>query len=218
MLEKIIKKLFFKKIVFKIFIVLSFFLGLYVFTRMCVNYTNPYRANPLEEYDNFIQFVDESLAPDIIYNNSYIHSKYLSDAAFIRQAGKKEIFSGSLSNLSFDKSVLLEKVYSCDKEKKKNFENKYKSVKGYDYYYYTESEYYKYYKGNIFVDCQKAKTMPLSPENYYFIKHELFPYIIASFLVIPLSIMIMWLFLRFVIISPILWVFRKDQVDKKVQK
>ena len=207
--EKIINKIFFKKLIFKIIVVLTFFVGLAFFIKACSNYQNPYHGYKLKEYDNFIQFVDESLAPDIIYSHEFYYPKFLYDAAFIRQAREKGVFSGSVGNLSSGKYILLEKAYSCDKEKMKNFENEFKFMNKYEYWYFSTNEYYK--NNNIYIDCQKAKTVPLAPESYYFIKYELLPYVVGSFVCVPLLVLFMWIALRFIIISPILWILKKDK-------
>lgn len=209
MLTKIINKLFFKKIVFKIIVVLTFFLGLSYFVYLCSNYRNPYTYyNPVTEYSNIIEFVDTNVAPNIISSPrfDFLHFNYKS--AFIKQAQNKHIISGSVGNLSAGENILMESVYACEKGKIEEFNKRYKIIHGYDYALLSKDTYFSKYK--ISVDCEKAKTIKLAPESFYFIRHNLFVYTIFSFVCIPLVILLLWTALRFIIISPILWIFKKE--------
>lgn len=201
MLEKLINKIFFKKIVFKIVVVLTFFLSLLCFGWMCSNYHNPYSVNGVQKYDNFVEFIDKKIAPSVIYSWPFEHHEFLYVAEFIKQAQKKGIIDGSPS-LQY-KNYFIEQVYSCDTEKLVNFKNEYKFYNGSDFYVFNPDG------REMRVDCEKAKSIPLAPESYYFVKYELWQYVVFSGVFLPTTIFILWLVLRFIIISPVLWIFKK---------
>lgn len=197
----IIDKFFFTKVVFKIFVVLVFFLGLGCFIYSCSNYQNPYRYNTSTKYDNIIEFIDKNIALDIKYKHDFYWPYFEYVQEFVKQARSKHIFSGHIdASLKYN---LLEKVYSCIPNKLENFKNEYKFVNGVDYYYLNLDDEFS-------VDCEKAQNVPLEAESYYFLKHVILANIVISFVCLPLTILILWAILRFIIISPILWIFKKD--------
>lgn len=203
MTQKIINKIFFKKIFFRIFVVLNFFLGLVFFLYMCNNYRNPYNYYISKEYNNIIEFVDYHLAPYHLYPKDFVrfdYDRYLYENAYKVQAASKGIIRGNaVSNESFAYHI-----YSCDKNKLEQVKNEYKKRRGIEFEPWLPKD------ENFVVDCDKAKNVSLAPEKYYFIKHNLVPYILIPFAVLPLGIFLIWLAIRFVIISPILWIFKKD--------
>ena len=205
--ETLLTKVFFKKVIFKIIVVLTFFTSLTIFILLCKNYHNPYISET--KYDNFVVFVDKNLKNGVIrdYLNSgdfyYLYTKQYEDA-FVKQAINKEIISIEPFYL-YSKHNIIEPVLACDKGKLENFKNEYHFVNGIDFKPYTGKDVF------ISVDCKKATTIPLAPESYYFIKKAFIPGIILSFVGPPLVILILWSMLRFIIISPILWIFHKDK-------
>ena len=202
MLEKIINTVFFNKIIFKIIVVLTFFLSLVLFVRACSNYHNPYNSYVGREYDNFVSFVDENFKYDVIYWREYKFDYYtwLAEKAFVKQAIQKGIvYTDSINTYSRD---LIGQVLSCDKNKIQSFKKEYEAINGIEFTNDTI--------GNVRVDCVKATTIPLGPEECYFIKHELWIYMLMSCICVPLIVLVLWMVLRFIIISPILWIFRKD--------
>ena len=204
--EKFIHKIFFKKVIFKIIVVLTFFLSLTIFILFFNTYHNPYISET--KYENFVVFVDKNLKNGVVrdYLNSgdfyYLYTKQYEDA-FVKQAINKGIISIEPFYL-YSKHNIIEPVLACDKDKLENFKNEYRFVNGIDFKPYTGKDVI------ISVDCKKATTIPLAPENYYFIKKAFIPNVILSFVGLPLAILILWLILRFIIISPILWIFHKD--------
>lgn len=204
MFEKIIDKVFFKKVIFKIFIVLTFFLSLTLCILAYSDYTNPY-SRSWKTYDNLLEFVDNNMKYQELYQISSVPMEIEYVNAFIRQAINKKIISikpGSFNNVRY---ILLEPVYSCDNSRLQEFRKKFKENNGFEYNQYGTLSY-----EHISIDCEKAKTIPLAPENYYFIKYELKAYIVTFFVYIPLTLLVLWLILRFIIISPILWIYKKD--------
>ena len=207
--DKIINKLFFKKIGFKIFVVLTFFLSLFLFVQMCTNYHNPYNSYVGRKYDNFVIFVDENFRSDIVHHTIVDYHTNLCLDEFVKQAINK----GIVSIENFDKYRysykydLTERVLACDKDKLQNFHSQYQMVNGRNFTPWTVWTDMK-----IVVNCKKALTVSLMPENdmSYFFKHDFWICIAFSFMGVPLVIFILWLALRFIIISPILWIFHKD--------
>lgn len=211
MFEKIINKIFFKKVVFKIVVVLTFFLSLVCFGRMCSNYHNPYDYYPSKKYNNFIEFIDYNLESSVLSAefSSFNYYKHLYQEAFIRQAQQKGVFSSVEGNKDVYKDYsivykdyLVWNIYSCDRDKLLDFESKYKENRGYEFWTVEPND-------KISVDCEKAKSVPLAPESYYFVKYELWQYVVFSAVFLPMAIFILWLALRCIIISPILWIFKK---------
>lgn len=215
MSEKFINKIFFKKVIFKIIVVLTFFLSLSIFVIACQDYHNPYAQYPDKKYDNFVSFVYERFKDDIIQNDVYEDSSALYPShyehAFVKQAINKGIIAinssdNSIFDCSYKKYNLIEPVLSCDTNKFVSFMNEYKFFNG-------ENLPIGLHKDIIIsVDCKKATTIPLVPESgfSYFFKHDFWICAGLSFVAIPLVIFVLWLMLRFIIISPILWIFRKD--------
>ena len=203
MMQKIINKIFFKKVFFRIFVVLNFFLGLICFLHLCSNYNNPYNYYISKKYNNIIEFVDDHIAPYHLYPKYYVdfdYHRYLYENAYKAQAASKGIIRGT----AFTNESFAYHIYSCDKNKFEQFKTEYKKRKGIGFEpWLPEDE-------NFVVDCSKAKNIALAPESYYFIKHRLFLFILMSFAVVPFGILLIWLAIRFIIISPILWVFKKD--------
>lgn len=204
MFQKLRDKIFFRKIGFKLFVVLVFFLSLAMFVRICSNYTNPYTYTVKGSYSNLIEFVEENLETRTVWIDSFIYHRYLHDLEYLRQAEKKGIIAFNVKDPTVYRSHIVERVYSCDKQKLEEFKKHYKLVNKEDFWALKPDD-----KGFV-VDCEKAKTIPLERESFYFIKHKLPSYIFASFVIIPVALLIVWLALRFLIISPILWLFKKD--------
>ena len=213
--EKFINKIFFKKVIFKIIVVLTFFLSLSFFIMACREYNNPYAQHPDKKYDNFVGFVYEKFKDDVIQNDIYEKSSELYpshyDRAFVKQAINKGIivinsFNYSYFDYSYKKYNLIEPVLMCDANKFVSFMNEYRFFKGEDFPVGLNKDII------ISVDCKKATTIPLIPESgfSYFFKHDFWIYTALSFVCVPLVIFILWLALRFIIISPIIWIFRKD--------
>ena len=210
MFEKIINKLFFKRIGFKLFVVFTFFIGIGIFFFMCSNYRNPYYKNI--KYNNMIEFVESSIEPELAYDSPFDYAIFEYNRAFVIQAAQKGIISGSVSkivnNFALGQYLLLEQVYACSPEKLNNFLLKHMFDNGYDYPYSINDELYSEYK--LSIDCEKAKNLSLAPEHYYFFKYDFWAIFIGSFIYIPLILLILWTTLRFIIISPILWICKKD--------
>ena len=204
-LEKIISKIFFKKVVCRIVVVLTFFLSIALCARICTHEINPYSYRPknLQKYNNFIEFVERELVLEHVYSSPTEYYRSLYESAFVFQAKRKGIWSGTSSSWPFNTGYLIERVLSCDETKLKAFHETYRTINGFDFWTLEPAE-------KISVDCDKAKTIALESERYYFARHILRPALIISFVWLPLAIFILWLAIRFIIISPILWIFRKD--------
>ena len=208
MFQKLRDKIFFRKIGFKLFVVLAFFLSLAMFVRICSHYTNPYTYSVKGSFSNFIEFVEENLESRTIWNDhavtSFIYHRHLFEREYLKQAERKGIVTFNVKDPTIYRAHIVEQVYSCDKQKLEEFKKHYKLVNKEDFWALKPDD-----KGFV-VDCEKAKTIPLERVSFYFIKHELLTYVFASFVVIPVALLIVWLALRFIIISPILWLFKRD--------
>ena len=213
--NKLINKIFFKKVIFKIIVVLTFFLSLTIFVLLCRDYNNPYAQHPDKKYNNFVSFVYDRFKDDVIQNDIHEDSYKLYPShyehAFVKQAINKGIivinsFNYSYFDYSYKKYNLIEPVLMCDTNKFVSFMNEYKFFRGENFPVGLNKDV------AISVNCAKATTIPLTPESgfSYFFKHDLWIYLFASFVCVPLIILVLCATLRFIIISPILWIFHKD--------
>lgn len=220
--DKTINKIFFTKTIFRTTVVLLFFLGLTSFVLLSSNYKNPYSISS-QKYSNFIEFVEINLENEVIFfkaENSFNYSEFLYKEAFIAQSIKKKIIT-PISFLATPKDVIIAATYACDYNKFDEFKNKYYKINKMNFYDFGINNHKismerasKYVLGrkinDILIDCEKAKTIPLEPDKYYFLHNELIPFIIGSFILVPFGVLLFLLLIRFIIIAPIIWIFRKN--------
>ena len=160
-----------------------------------------------------MEFVDTNPAGDLLYGSPYDPIRWEYNQEFVGLAARKGIIKGPavgkiIANFALGKYLFVEQVYACDAEKLNDFLSKYRSYNnGWNLPYSINDSVYSEYK--LSIDCEKAKTVPLEPEKNYFAKYMLKPYLVICFIYLPLFILLLWTALRFVIISPILWIFKK---------
>lgn len=222
--NKIINKIFFNKVIFRTTVVLLFFLGLTSFVLLSSNYKNPYSISS-QKYSNFIEFVEINLENEVIFfkaENSFNYSEFLYKEAFIAQSIKKKIIT-PINLLTTNKEILIAATYACDDDKFKEFKNKYYRVNKIDFYDFGINNHKismervsKFLLGrkmnDISIDCEKAKTVPLEADGYYYyyFHNEFIPLMLGSFIIIPFGMLLFLILIRFIIISPIIWIFRKN--------
>ncbi len=203
MFNKIINKVFFTKRVFKILVVLTFFVSVGVFGWLCSEYRNPYTH--YYTYDNIVEFVDEQMVYDVIGNFTFNRDEFIYENAIITQAQNKGIVDVSQADIYVRKHVLVGLVYSCEPDKLATFKQKYRESNHSEY-----STPYGVDMDAVSIDCEKAQTVSLEPEKYYFIRNELGGLLFVSFVVLPITLLVVWLAFRFLLVAPVLWAVRKD--------
>lgn len=221
--DKTINKIFFTKTIFKTTFVLLFFFGLTSFIWLSSNYRYPYMGSS-DKYNNFIEFVEVNFENEVVYNDQrYFDSdKFSNQCAFIVQSIKKKIIT-PINLLTTNKEILIAATYACDDDKFKEFKNKYYRVNKIDFYDFGINNHKismervsKFLLGrkmnDISIDCEKAKTVPLEADGYYYyyFHNEFIPLMLGSFIIIPFGMLLFLMLIRFIIISPIIWIFRKN--------
>jgi len=220
-MENMIRKIFLKKVIFKIFVVLVFFFSLFCMGRNVMHWENPYGYGTAY-YDNFIQFVDNEIGHDFLIEfkrtllDPDAYNKHeLNKIVYIRQAMEKGIITISKNKydnmdneytfLYTHEPAILRKTYKCIPNKLDEFMLKYEQETGVHFWgadNLTENK--------VFVNCTKAKTVRLEMEEDYFWKYDFLPMFVTCFVYVPAILFVLWLVFRIVILGPILWILRKD--------
>lgn len=221
--NKTINKVFFNKTIFKTTAVLLFFIGLVCFIWLSSNYKYPYFGSS-DKYSNFIEFVEVNFENEVVYEDQryFDFNKFSNQQAFIVQSIKKKIIT-PINLLTTNKEILIAATYACDDDKFKEFKNKYYRANKIDFYDFGINNHKismervsKFLLGrkmkDISIDCEKAKTVSLEADGYYYyyFHNEFIPLMLGSFIIIPFGMLLFLILIRFIIISPIIWIFRKN--------
>lgn len=159
----------------------------------------------LEKTGEWEKLVDNYFYKDFSMN-SFTYAEHLYEEAFILQAIDKKIIKlpsrHSVNNYAIKIAAL---AYSCVPQKLNDLRD------------LTGFNKYKRYIGsldNFYIDCEKAKTVALKPESFYFLRHIAWMLIIIDFVCVPTILLCLLILVRFMIISPILWAITKEPVKK----
>lgn len=221
MFNSIVNKIFFRRSIFKIWCIVCYFISLALFVWGIFAIRSPYDYYTEDRYyNNFIEFIDREYAAPILSDALFDIHRYDYQNAFLQQAKHKNIIV-SHSNNADDSSIWMTlATYSCDTTRLDNFLQKYQNVQtlgilsqrtvktvgnGILETSFIIGNQYKPL-ATIQIDCNKAKTIPLKTDNYYVIRDLLGGCLIT----IPVCMLIIWMFFRFVILAPVLWILKKD--------
>ena len=217
--NKVINKLFFRKSIFKFWCIACYFISLILFIWGMFSIRSPYDYYvESRNYSNLIEFVDKEYATPILSDNLFDSHRYEYQHVFLEQAKRKGIIISHSDNARDSSMWMTLAVYSCDTSRLNDFLEKYQKAQTLgnlsqrlvtniddavlDIRFIVGLQY-----ESIQIDCNKAKTVPLKTDSYYITRDLLGGCLIT----VPICLMLIWLFFRFAIIAPVLWLLKKDK-------